>query len=298
MKLFVLLKNKISYEKKRIQKIANVKKTEKCSAWINTASIDETLEVLLKTSCSMCRYGDGEYKVMAGKGNGFQKEDPVLGSRLKQILKTNIADLLVCIPNISDDMKLRTEDARQFWQGCIEEWGGSFAKQLLPEKKYYNAHVTRLYMDYQNSEKCGIWFDKIKQVWSGKRLLIVEGEKTRLGIGNDLLADAKSVERVICPSKSAFSIYDEILETVTSVYDGQLVLIALGQTATVLAYDLHCKGIRALDIGHIDIEYEWFLSKAKEKTAVAGKYVKEVDDQIDSVVNPVYSKQIVKKVGV
>ena len=38
-------------------------------------------------------------------------------------------------------------------------------------------------------------------------------------------------------------------------------LIALGPTATILAYDLAEKGVQALDVGHIDIEYEWFLRK-------------------------------------
>ena len=54
-----------------------------------------------------------------------------------------------------------------------------------------------------------------------------------------------------------------------------VVLIALGPTATVLAYDLNAKGYQALDIGHIDIEYEWYLQKAKWKTKIENKYVNE-----------------------
>lgn len=50
----------------------------------------------------------------------------------------------------------------------------------------------------------------------------------------------------------------------------------MGPTATVLAYDLHLLGYQALDIGHIDIEYEWFLRKATEKIAIENKYVNEV----------------------
>ena len=36
------------------------------------------------------------------------------------------------------------------------------------------------------------------------------------------------------------------------------VLIALGQTATVLAYDLSEAGLQAIDPGHVDVEYEWY----------------------------------------
>ena len=56
----------------------------------------------------------------------------------------------------------------------------------------------------------------------------------------------------------------------------RLILIALGHTATVLAYDLALEGYQALDIGHLDIEYEWFLRKIDKKIVIEGKYVNEV----------------------
>jgi hypothetical protein len=42
-----------------------------------------------------------------------------------------------------------------------------------------------------------------------------------------------------------------------------LILISLGPTATVLAYDLAKLGYWAIDIGHIDNEYEWLKLEAK-----------------------------------
>ena len=291
------MKNKLRYEADKLRRAKN-RKAALRSAWQNVASMDDTLDALLTAECSLCRYGDGEYKVMAGMSNGFQKEDARLALRLRQVLKSEEAGLLVCIPNIREDMDLRTDTARRFWEDFVGEYGKSFSKMLSPEKKYGNAHVTRLYMDYQSCGKSEAWFQKLRQLWAGKELLIVEGEQTRLGVGNDLFSDAKSIRRILCPGKSAFSHYDEILETVKSVWNGELVLIALGQTATVLAHDLHLAGIRALDIGHIDIEYEWFLAGATEKTAIPGKFVKEVDGQLHSVDPPEYLAQIAAKVGV
>ena len=57
--------------------------------------------------------------------------------------------------------------------------------------------------------------------------------------------------------------------------------MALGPTATILAKDIcDLNGdkieYQALDLGHIDIEYEWFLMRAKKRKAVKGKYVNEV----------------------
>ena len=58
--------------------------------------------------------------------------------------------------------------------------------------------------------------------------------------------------------------------------DKRLVLLALGPAATILAYDLAKSDIRALDIGHIDLEYEWYLMGAEEKVVVKNKYTNEV----------------------
>ena len=58
----------------------------------------------------------------------------------------------------------------------------------------------------------------------------------------------------------------------------KLILLALGPTATVMAYDLTKLGYQAIDIGHIDIEYEWFLQKAKSKIAIKNKFVGEAKD--------------------
>ena len=68
---------------------------------------------------------------------------------------------------------------------------------------------------------------------------------------------------------------------------GDVFILALGPTATVLAFDLAKHGYRALDLGHFDLQYEHHLRQAKERTHIAGKYNNElagsfqngVDDQ-------------------
>ena len=52
-------------------------------------------------------------------------------------------------------------------------------------------------------------------------------------------------------------------------------MIALGPTATILAYDLAKAGYQALDIGHVDVEYEWFKMGATSKVPLKNKYVNE-----------------------
>ena len=83
-----------------------------------------------------------------------------------------------------------------------------------------------------------------------------------------------------------------------AVMDAQnfdLVLIALGPTATVLAYRLHKKGLQALDIGHIDIEYEWYKKGVLEKEPVQHKYIGEMPggDIVEDVTDECYNEQII-----
>ena len=85
----------------------------------------------------------------------------------------------------------------------------------------------------------------------------------------------KSIKRILGPAENAYARYDEILNAVLETWQNELVILALGPTATILASDLSKRGIQALDLGHIDIQYEWFLKGTKDFTPVAGKYTNE-----------------------
>ena len=139
----------------------------------------------------------------------------------------------------------------------------------------------------------------LKKIWDDKRLLIVEGEKSRLGMGNNLFDNARDIKRVVCPSRNAYERIDDIVKCVNeleSQYD--LILLALGPTATVLAYRLANRKRQVLDIGHIDIEYEWYLKGIIEKEPVEHKYIGEMPggDIVDDIVDEQYISQIVAKI--
>ena len=140
---------------------------------------------------------------------------------------------------------------------------------------------------------------KMKKIWDKKDVVIIEGEQSRLGIGNDLFDNMKSIQRIICPSENAFEIYDKIYNEALKIDKNKLVLLALGPTATVLAYDLFKAGYQAIDIGHVDIEYEWFLRKATKKIKIESKYVTEVKEgreNIQEVKDEKYKNEIVARI--
>lgn len=140
----------------------------------------------------------------------------------------------------------------------------------------------------------------LKALWKDKDIIIVEGDQTRLGIGNDLYSDAKSIKRILTPAVGAFESYDKIKNAILDNYNGELIIMALGPTATILASDFADMGMQALDIGNIDIEYEWYLQGATERVQIKGKFTNEAKDGVGRVYSdcddPEYLSQIVARV--
>lgn len=92
----------------------------------------------------------------------------------------------------------------------------------------------------------------------------------------------------------------KIVEAVKKQKKECVFLISLGPTATILAYDLTRLGYQAIDIGHIDVEYEWYLQGAKKKVPLKGKYVNEAMEKGDlsnlNINDEKYKKSIIEKI--
>lgn len=238
---------------------------------------EETVKKILLENLSISRYGDGEFAVMAGGSNGFQKIDDRLANRLREVITVPIDGHLTCIPYVLKDWSHCRFKSKLFSAGfnyChLLEWVKPYVQQ---EYTYGDNLFTRFYMMRKDKSKCTEYVKLLKKIWDNQDLLFVEGKYSRLGVGNDLFDNAKSIKRILCPNFNAFDKYDEIFSAAVKHSQGRMVILALGMTATVMAYDLHKAGIRALDLGHIDIEYEWMLMGAKEKCPIPHKQMSEV----------------------
>lgn len=243
------------------------------------ASIDETIRKIITGRCSVSRYGDGEMLLTsADKEIGFQKGDPKLAARLREILVSHEEGHLVCISDAFSDLQRYNRKARRFWRTHFFLYGSWWDKYLQPGRLYYNTFVTRPYMDFDSKEASGRWFEAMRGIWAGRDIVFIEGEKSRLGVGNDLFVSARSIRRILCPPRDAFGHYNNILTEALKLEKEALYLIALGPTATVLAYDLFKTGRQAVDVGHVDIEYEWWRMGAQRKVKLERKYVNEAPD--------------------
>ena len=143
-----------------------------------------------------------------------------------------------------------------------------------------------------------MYFKNIKNLWDKRDILIVEGVNSRSGVGNDLFDNANSVERIICPSKNAYSKIDEIELLIEKHAENKLVLLILGPTAKVLAKRLSIKKIQAIDMGHIDSEYEWFKMGATYKVKLDNKHTAEhnFDENIIFNEDDDYNRQVIVRI--
>lgn len=245
----------------------------------NIASIDETIRKIVEDRCSISRYGDGEILLtLPHKEIGFQVGSPALSKRLIEVLTSENEGHLICLSDTFRDLDRYTRSCRRFWRTHFYLYGYLWDKYLVPGRQYYNTFITRPYMDFAHKEISARWFKNMKAIWQDRDIVFIEGEKSRLGVGNDLFDNAKSIRRILCPARDAFEKCDQILSEAQKVEKGALFLIALGPTATVLAYDLFKLGHQSIDAGHVDIEYEWCRMGTKKKVKLEKKYVNEVVD--------------------
>ena len=147
--------------------------------------------------------------------------------------------------------EFRVNELTNFWLDYYYENLADIADLLEKEKVYGNMAICR--------EGSVNQMEKLSKIWEEKSIIIVIGEGSRFVMVPELFGKVKEKQFYYSKAKDAWADYPRILKDVyklANVIDDVVVLIALGPTATVLAYDLAQKGIRALDIGHIANVYE------------------------------------------
>lgn len=241
-------------------------------------SIDETIDLIINEHYSASRNGDGELNLMMGERIDFQHADSRMSKLLKEALNARMDKYISCLPDIFVDYS------------CFHDRAQSYFNNYLRKKRYFYYHyakapiygdafISRFYIDYKDKSRSAYQMAKLKKIWGNQDVILVEGKDSRLGVNNDLFAGVKSLKRILGPALNAFDKYDCLISIVTNnATKDSLILLALGPTATVMAYELAKLGYWAVDIGHIDIEYEWFLMGATEKCAIPGKYTNECDE--------------------
>lgn len=232
---------------------------------IKVRGIDETVDELLRTEKSMVRFGDGEIVMIKGGGLMLQKASPEIAQGLREILAYPDERLLVTIPDIFDTLSDHHKASRQFWKDHLLFCRKTYETYCDPNRVYYSTFVSRCYYYAKDRGRCGAQFAKIRKIWENRDIVIVEGERTHNGVGNDLFDTARSIERIICPPSDAYGAVPAILSACMHYGKDRMFVLSVGVAAKFLTVELFRQGYRALDIGNLDLEYEWYVRRAPGK---------------------------------
>lgn len=258
---------------------------------------EDAIEKIIKKGCSLVRFGDGEFEIMAGKERAvFQKYDSELAQRLIEVISSEDERLLIAIANNYGMLDPYIEDTADGIRSYMNEETRKYHMSMLKtDRIYYDAYMFKSYYPYKDRENTWKRVELVKEIWKGRDVVLVEGDKTRAGYGNDLFDNVRSLRRILSPTKDAYDQYENILNAVLKVEKNSLILIVLGPVAELLVYDLMLKGYQAIDIGQIDMDYEWYRVGAKGRVPIPDRYVSQLPPaEIKEVKDKKYLDQIIE----
>lgn len=267
-------------------------------------SFDETIKSIIDEHKSMARFGDGEFAIMSNVvRQRFQHLDEHLAERLVEVLQSHEDGILIGIADNYGNLDHYNEVGRNgIRMYMTEEVRVQHNKYIEKGRKYHNAYISRPYAMYADNmtDAPAKRFAALRKIWDGRDVIFVEGALTGLGVGNDLFDNAASIKRIEVPAEHSFDKYDEILDAALRYGNEEsLFMIAMGPSAGVLAYDLYKAGYQALDIGHMDLEYEWYLQGNGGRSEVPNKYNNEVPggNVVEQITDAKYLSEIICKIN-
>jgi hypothetical protein len=187
---------------------------------------------------NLARFGDGELKLALGRDAKSQRHVPELGAALRRVLRDWTGKCLPCIPNIGG----RKSPKESFWAAYrAPRYVGLYDGGAI----YGSSFVTR--PDSAPEPFSQFYWDHVAQLWADRDVVVVGGSGKSLKAAD--LDGAAHVEEVEAPRQHAWDVHDQLLAQLKR--ETRLVVLCIGATATVLAWELAQCGVHAVDLGHL-----------------------------------------------
>lgn len=204
----------------------------------------DTIKELQNSSKSIARYGDGEISLINKTGIAFQEYNPELGQKLFRILKNNQNNLLVGInyhyfyPEY--DILSASNLAKEFYIKNVPSLRRNLLKFINLNSKYYSAD---LYLEKYKEQT----FIESKKIWDNKEIVLITCENL-----------IKNIKYIFIPNKNCYSETKYVYQEIEKYGKDKLYILQAGPSATVWASELANMGYRALDLGHLQKQYDFY----------------------------------------
>ena len=195
----------------------------------------------LHAGCSIARFGDGELKILEGNGYAREVSNGKLTAELRMLVAMPNKGCLIAIPTMDPAGPKYRNWLRHEARFCkyFERGDG---------EKYYSAFITRPDSAADTLESVE-YFELISKLWAGRERVVVMSEPTSKLL-TCVQRMAASYVHIECPSKSAYSVIDDLERAIVNAKPS-IALLSCGPTATCLANRLAGRGIQGLDLGSI-----------------------------------------------
>lgn len=223
---------------------------------LNVLSKENTIKYIFDNEKSFCRFGDGEIRLMMGYSIPFQKYDERLAKKLLAILKSDSDKISIGIPyQYFYGIKNANETSKKFWLFFVPEYRKFLLKHCLHSKIYIDTGFTQIYMS-SNDNNYHNYFNKTKNLFNNKKLLIVSGNGILKKLKYNIFENALQKNYIYAPSINAYDEYDELLNKCLKFPKDTVIILMIGPTSKVLAYELANNGYTAYDVGHLAEDYD------------------------------------------
>ena len=218
----------------------------------------ETLELALREYRGFTRYGDGDFAVLRGQRDRYQKWDPALARKLAQSLAEPSEHVLNCIiPTPRFTARLQ----HHHWLLYLEANAGIIP--FLRAPVYGSANISR--MDSAPDLHSEEWWVSVARLWLNLRVTLVRGSERSLT--EKMLMESPSapmsVTEVITKSQNSWDEFDEIYDRVGKA-GNRVVLLCNGLVTRPLVHRLCDAGMYAYDLGHFGVWFDKGQPKATE----------------------------------
>lgn len=210
----------------------------------------ETIKAVIRGNKSLARFGDGELKIAKGKSAKSQASNDQMRIEFVDILKNNNPNCLVGIPNICNHKMSRRKE--EFWrQYRVKTYSSMYDKNKI----YYSSFITR--PDASEHINHPEYWELCKNMWHNKDVVLLQGEKTNFDKTGTLFLNARTFIGIRGPERDAYEHIDELMKEIYVAIEGYsnpIVILALGPTATAMAYRMSSK-VQTIDMGHFGMFY-------------------------------------------